>query len=205
MNLEQLLGGPTKTSVWDDFVPVIQEKNFTTIYLTDTIEAPSEYNKVCHLLNTASEAEHFYFIINTPGGYIDAAVMLVDAIKNSKAHTTAKVTGTVASAGTIITLACDDVEVAEHSSFMIHNYSGGIVGKGHEMKAHQSFVDKNLNESFKVFYEGFLTDKEMKEVIDGRDIWLNKNQVLARLASNESPTIDQDQPQPKRRGRPRKA
>lgn len=128
MTIEQLMGGNSSTSVWSNYVPIIQEKNSTTVYITDSIEAPSEYNEVCHLLSAASPAEVFTFIINTPGGYIDSAVMLIDAIKNSKAHTVAKITGTVASAGTIITLACDDIEIADHTAFMIHNYSGAVIG-----------------------------------------------------------------------------
>jgi ATP-dependent protease ClpP protease subunit len=99
--------------------------------------------------------------------------MLVDAIKTSKAKVIAQISGTVASAGTIITLACDDVEVAPHTAFMIHNYSGGLVGKGHELKAHQEFVDANLNNSFTDLYKGFLTPSEIKKVIDGKDYWMN--------------------------------
>ena len=49
------------------------------------------------------------------------------------------------------------------------------------MKAHQEFVDKNLNESFKIFYKGFLNDAEIDSVIDGKDLWMNKAEVEARL------------------------
>jgi len=38
---------------------------------------------------------------------------------------------------------------------MIHNYSGGMSGKGHEMKARQKFTDEHLNDAFKYFYKGF--------------------------------------------------
>lgn len=202
MTLEQLIGGNAPTDVWSKYVPILQEKNQTTIYITDSIEAPSEYNEACHLLNTASPAEHFYFIINTPGGYIDSAVMLIDAIKNSAATTTAKVTGTVASAGTIITLACDNVEVADHSAFMIHNYSSaGISGKGHELKAMQNFTDKHLNDSFRTFYKGFLTPREMQNVIDGQDLWMDKEEVMRRVTKD---VVETEEEPKKRRGRPRK-
>lgn len=51
----------------------------------------------------------------------------------------------------------------------------------HELKAHQEFVDANLNNSFKTFYNGFLTDEEIEEVISGRDYWMNKEEVEGRL------------------------
>ena len=206
MDITELL--KPKTTVWDNYLPIISDKNNTIAYLTDSIEAPSEYNELCFKLKTASPAEVFTLVLNTPGGYIDSAMMLVDAIKSSKAKVIAEISGTVASAGTVITLACDEVKVAPHTAFMIHNYSGGMVGKGHEMKAHQEFVDRNLNESFKVFYKGFLTEEEMDAVIDGKDLWMNKDEVEARIKGTFHKGLVEDDeetiPVKKKRGRPAK-
>lgn len=179
MNIKELLN--QNNDVWSNYVPIISDKNSTVAYLTDSIDEPSTYNELCFKLKTASPAEVFTLVINTPGGYIDSAVMLVDAIKSSKAKVIAEISGTVASAGTVITLACDEVNIADHTAFMIHNYSGGLQGKGHEMKAHQEFVDRNLNNSFKTFYKNFLTEAEMDSVIDGKDLWMDKAEVQARL------------------------
>ena len=208
MNIEKLLN-PSSNDVWNNYVPIISDKNRTTAYLTNTIEEPSEYNELCFRLKSASPAEIFTLVINTPGGILDSALMLVDAIKTSKAKVIAQISGTVASAGTIITLACDDVEVAPHTAFMVHNYSGHLGGKGHEIKAHQEFVDANLNNSFTDLYKGFLTPSEIKKVIDGKDYWMNRDEVLERLSARSTTTVDAsvettDTVKP-RRGRPAKA
>lgn len=203
MNIEKLLN--KADSVWDQYVPIISDKNHTTAYLTDNIEEPSCYNELCFKLKTASPAEVFTLIINTYGGMLDSALMLVDAIKNSQARIKAHISGTVASAGTIIALACDELEVADHTAFMIHNYSSsGGHGKGHELKAMQAFVDSNLNNSFNSIYGGFLSPKEIKEVIDGKDLWMGKTEVLSRFANKSTdvtaniPTLEVT---PARRGR----
>jgi ATP-dependent protease ClpP protease subunit len=106
--------------------------------------------------------------------------MIIDAIKNSDATVTAKLSGTVASAATIITLACDKVVTTPYLSFMIHNYSTGMQGKGHELKAYQNFTDRELNRAFRDIYRGFLTEEEMDRVIDGLDLWINEVEVLDR-------------------------
>ena len=205
MNIDEIFATP-KTTVFDNYVPMITNKHTTTVYLTDVIEAPSLYNELCYKLDNASPAEEFFIYINTPGGILDAAIMLVSSIKNTAANTTARLSGTVASAGTIIALACRNVEIADHTAFMIHNYSGGLFGKGHELKAHQEFVDANLNKSFSSFYEGFLTPAEIKRVIDGKDYWMNKDEVLSRLdrKNGYSEEAILDLPKAHRRGRPRK-
>ena len=217
MNIKDLLPKPAN-SVWDSYVPLITDKNKTIAYITNEIAEPCEYNELCYRLKTASEAEVFTLVINTPGGIIDSALMLIDAIKQSPAKVIADISGTVASAGTIITLACDEVIVADHTAFMIHNYSAsGISGKAHELKAYQAFSEKSLENAFRTFYKGFLSEKEMNAVIDGQDLWMGSDDILSRLpnlyASKLEPNlsepksvelVEEDDTSTKRRGRPKK-
>ena len=169
-----------KRTTWQKIVPVVKTEKGYQAYITTDIQLPDVYNEVCFKLLQAKKGEEFRLVINTPGGVIDSGFMLVDAIKRSKAKVIADICGTVASAGTIITLACDEVVVADHTSFMIHNYSSGMQGKGHELKAYQNFLDKELNIAFGKIYKGFLTAEEVIDVVDGKDLWLNKTEVLSR-------------------------
>jgi ATP-dependent protease ClpP protease subunit len=170
------------TRIWDLEVPIVVDdnRNMITAYITGAIEEPSHYNELCYLLNIADDKTTIYLHINTPGGIIDSAFMLVNAIKRSKAKVIGNLSGTVASAGTLISMACDELDVAPHLSFMIHNYSGGMSGKGHEMKARQNFTDKHLNEAFTCFYKGFLTEDEMDNVVNGTDFWMGSEDVKTR-------------------------
>lgn len=80
----------------------------------------------------------------------------------------------------------------------------------HEIKAHQQFMDAELNKYFAKVYAGFLTPKEMKAVIAGKDLWMGKDEVEERwarrqafLASGEPATPPtSDTLVVKRRGRP---
>lgn len=170
------------TRIWDLEVPVINDvkENTLKIFLTSGIAEPHLYNEACYFLRNADEECTAYVYLNTPGGMIDSAFMITDAIKNSKAKVIACLSGTVASAGTLITMACDEIQVTPHVSFMIHNYSAGMVGKGHEMKARQKFVDEHLNNAFKDYYNGFLSEEEMDKVIEGTDMWMGTDEVLER-------------------------
>ncbi len=183
--MEELFGvtPPQKHSVWDNYVPILQSARHTDIYLTDQIEAPSEYNQVCHILSKAFNGDSLTFHINNGGGYVDSGFMMVDAIKTSKAKVTAKLSGTVASVSTILSLSCDKIEIADYTNFMVHNYSGGAQGKGHEMRAQLEFTNTQLNVAFTEIYGGFLTSHEMELVIAGKDIWMGKDEVLARWAA----------------------
>lgn len=178
------------TRIWDLDVPVIDDKENKNIkiYLTGTIEEPCLYNEVCYILDTADRDTTVDLYINTPGGIIDSAFMIANAISCSKANVVAHLSGTVASAGTLIAMACDTLALTPHLSFMIHNYSGGMAGKGHEMKARQKFIDEHLNAAFKSFYSGFLTEDEMDKVIEGTDLWMGTKEVAERWAKRVSYT-----------------
>ena len=188
---ELLMDGtpPPKHSVWDDYTPIITTGRHTDVYLADSIEAPSEYNKLCHVLDNAYKGDTITLHINNGGGYVDAGFMIIEAIKNSKAAVTAKLSGTVASVSTIIALSCDDIIAANYVQFMIHNYSGGAQGKGHEMKAQMDFTDSELNKAFTEIYGGFLTDHEMELVIAGKDIWMGKDELLNRYNARKSKDV----------------
>lgn len=183
-------GALQKHSVWDNYVPILTNARHADVYLTGSIESPSEYNQLCHLLNTAYTGDTVSLHINNGGGYVDAGFMIISAIKNSKAKVTASLAGTVASISTIIALSCHKIVVADYVQFMIHNYSGGAQGKGHEMKAQMDFTDAQLNVAFSEIYGGFLTAHEMELVIAGKDIWMGKTELLARYAARKEDNMD---------------
>ena len=184
MNLEELLIPAKKPKgKWDKYVPVIKQDDTISIYLTGEIVEPAEYNEACHAIANATESQTIYVYINSPGGILDSGFMLVNALTEAKANTVAIVQGTVASAGTIITLACKQVIPKPFSTFMIHNYSagGGGYSKGHELKQRQTYMDGHNVRTFNAIYSGFLTPKEIKEMIDGKDFWMDDIEVTKRL------------------------
>lgn len=167
-------------SVFNDYVPIIEKGNHYDVYLNNTISYPEYYTELVDILGNLESYNTVTLHINNGGGSIDSAFMIIDAIQNCDAEVSAKVSGTVASAATVITLACDELITSRFLSFMIHNYSTGMQGKGHELKAYQNFTDRELNRAFKEIYNGFLSAAEMDEVIEGRDIWLNEDEVQDR-------------------------
>lgn len=185
-DIQRSLSGVGHKSEWDMYVPIISEGNNHTVYLTDPITEPSYYNRLTHKLYSANDYDTFTFVINNGGGILDSAFMVTDAIKASKAKEVCHIVGTVASAATIIVMVCDELVTTSNVSFMIHNYSAGMQGKGHEMKARQKFIDAELERAFTEFYLGFLTKDEIQDVIDGKDFWMNAKEVEDRWERKQS-------------------
>lgn len=178
--------------VWDRPVPIRYDQalGIYDCYITGSIEDPFNYNEVCHVLEQAAEGETAILHINTYGGHIDSAFKIIASIKRSKAKVVARLTGTVASAGTIIALSCHDLEVEDFTHFMIHNYSTGTQGKGHEIMEYVNFNDKDLKKTFTTLYSGFLTTREINEVIKGKDMWLTADDTRKRWDKKQESNND---------------
>lgn len=184
---------PKKTeSIWEDHIPIARNGREIDAYIMAEIVNPIEYNELCHLLRNANSKETIRLHINTPGGRLDSATMIIDAIAASDAYIIGVLSGTVASAGTMIALACDELECSSYLEFMIHYFSGGTGGKGNEIKAHSNFIDKHMPMVFKKMYAGFLTDEEIAGMIEGKDIWLNGDEVLARFETAKLGVYDDE-------------
>ena len=105
---------------------------------------------------------------------------------DSNATICASVEGMCMSAATLIFLCADVVEVSEHSHFMFHTYSSGNWGKGSDQLANVMADDKWARHLFNQVYKGFLKPTEIKEMIDGKDFWMNPAEVNKRLAARNN-------------------
>lgn len=174
----------SENSVWADYVPIIEEGTTFKIYLTNGINIPHVYSKLCHLLDSAKPYHELHFYINNGGGDVDSAFMLISSMNQTKAKTIAHISGTVASAATIIALACDELEVSPFTSFMSHNYYHGVQGSGNQVKDYVDFTDRELKRAFKAIYTNFLTEEEIQLVTErDKEIWLNELEVVERWAN----------------------
>lgn len=169
-------------SRWDKDVPIVARGKVVTAYLMSEIYEPEVYNELCYTLEHTS-ADYVRLVMNNGGGQLDSMLSIIDAIKRSNATVVAVLSGTVASAATMIALACDEVEVADYTRWLTHYYSGESAGKGNEIKAKHLFDEVEIPKMFKELHKGFFTEAEIERVIDGKDEWLNKEQILERFAN----------------------
>jgi ATP-dependent protease ClpP protease subunit len=91
------------------------------------------------------------------------------------------------SAATMLFLSGQRFEISEHCLFMFHNYSGGTFGKGGEMYDQLVNERKWSENIIRKVYEGFLTETEIRSILDNKDIWMEGKEVMKRLESKINP------------------
>ena len=82
--------------------------------------------------------------INSGGGSLATANMLVNAIRESQAHVHGFIESTCASAATLVYLACHSYSLSEDADMMIHTSSSMYGGKEHEQHSYITHHLMNL-------------------------------------------------------------
>lgn len=125
-----------------------------------------EYTPICHL--------H----VCTGGGEIFSAFAIVDAMRQMKSTIYTYIDGSVASAGTFITLAGKKRFMGKYSHLLIHQLSGGMYGKFNEMED-EFYNCNNLMKLIKSFYKEKtkIPMKKLEEILS-KDIWLSPDECI---------------------------
>lgn len=181
----------------------IRTQRITTFYLNETIGKPGDYTEMIHKIRVAGPADIVYIHLNTPGGRLDTGIQLINAMKDSPARIVAVLDSKAYSLGTLIFLAADEFIVHENCMFMIHNYSSATVGKGNEQKAEMQATEKWFEKLAKKYYFPFLSMPEIEAVLNGRDIWMDSDEIRKRLKNmvriQEEEQAAANAPKPRRR------
>ena len=80
---------------------------------------------------------------------------------------------------------------------MIHTYFTGTYGKGNEIASNIKFSSDWWAKIVRRFYLGFLSEQEIEEVINGKDMWMDAEEVSLRCSymlenASKNSTIDCD-------------
>ena len=152
------------------------------VVLNSSIQEPEHYTALINRIDNLGEGDSLILQLDNVGGDVDGCLALVDAIENTPADVTAVLSGRVYSAASIIALRCQQIQVGPYARMMIHSWSGvGGFGKYNEVVADYEFNQKFLKGFFCDTYKHFLTDQEIQQVLDGKDLYVGAEGILERL------------------------
>lgn len=180
----------SKNDLLDLFKPPINQNqrvitkqavNIHEFYLSGDVEGSEEYIEWFDIIRSASQNDVIKIYINSPGGDLFTAIQFMRVLTETDAQVVISVEGACMSAATLIFMCGHQYEISPHSVFMFHNYSSGMAGKGGEMfdrMAHERIWSEKL---FQDVYADFLNEREIKSILDNKDLWMDSDEVIKRL------------------------
>lgn len=152
-----------------------------TFYLCGEIKSSDNYVNWFEMIRNAGEHDVIRLVINSPGGDLFTAIQFMRVLQECEGTVVCSVEGACMSAASMIFLQATVFEISEHSMFMIHNYSGGTIGKGGEMYDNIVYERKWSDTLLHKVYKDFLTEEEIHSVLNNKDLWLDGDEVLERI------------------------
>lgn len=149
--------------------------------IDEPVKAPHYYRDVVNMLQKASEHDTVEFLINTPGGDVQGFNSLLFGIQTTSANTLATIVGACHSAGSLLALSCDSVQVADNATMLCHAASFGAYGKSSDVVSQAVHIQKHTENIMRKCYHNFLTKEEQDSLLLGKDFWFESEEIKARL------------------------
>lgn len=116
--------------------------------------------------------------IASNGGEVDPATEMYTALKNYSGQITAQITANAYSAGTIVAMGADKVQMSPGAKMMIHNASSGVEGNYHDMDAASNML-QTTNKAIANMYAA-KTGKNVDEFLGlmDKETWLSAQDAI---------------------------
>jgi ATP-dependent protease ClpP protease subunit len=151
------------------------------------ISAFSENKKGLHAvfneLRKAGAYDRLELRINSDGGLVTEGQQFFNVIlEKFGSNTTTFLDNHGYSMGALLFCMGENRVVYPYSELMFHNYTHGSWGKGGNVKSHVEHTARSLSAFFKAVTvsQGFLTKQEFKEMLLGKDFWMDCEEMCKR-------------------------
>lgn len=148
-------------------------------YIHGEIGESEEYVDLLDTLYNATNNDTIIIHLNTVGGYLNTAVEIIHAIAQTSGFVITSADGLVASAGSLLFFAGQGLIVGEFCEVMLHDGSGGAMGKINENLKSAMFTSKRLSNIYHKIYGRFFSSEEVDKVLNGEDLYLDAEEVEA--------------------------
>ncbi|AFS20345.1 MULTISPECIES: ATP-dependent Clp protease proteolytic subunit [Chlamydia] len=132
-------------------------------------------------LELTNPGQPIVFVINSPGGSVDAGFAVWDQIKMMTSPVTTVVTGLAASMGSVLSLCAAPGRrfATPHSRIMIHQPSigGPITGQATDLDIHAREILKTKKRIVDVYLEATGQSREVIEKAIDRDTWMTADEA----------------------------
>lgn len=140
------------------------------------------YLEVIHRISELTDQDEIYLHINSGGGSVVVAAQLVNALRATPATITSVLEGVAFSSATFLFLLADRYIVHDHTLMMFHTFSFyGLSGKETEISGELEAYKKLFFKMAKTLWVPFLTTKEVDDILAGKDMWLEADEIKKRL------------------------
>lgn len=150
------------------------------LYLHGKIGDPDDFMEHFSVFKMAGEGDIVKLYITSEGGSLSTGMEFIRHMKECRAPIIGILGVEVASMASAIAMECDEIEVDEMTTMLIHSFSYGAIGTESSVYNQAAFNNK-LNERWiRRHYSNFLDEDQLSDIFKGVDILLNSDEIIER-------------------------
>lgn len=155
------------------------------IFFSDVVDSSSAKDAIRKLwyLELTDPGKPILFVINSPGGSVDAGLAIWDQIKMISSPVTTLVTGLAASMGSILSLCAEKGRrfATPNARIMIHqpSISGFVRGQATDLEIQAKEILKTRNALIEIYMKSTGKSFEVIEKALDRDTWMSSKEALS--------------------------
>lgn len=159
--------------------------NSRRIFLSDAVDGSSAKDIIRKLwyLEQTGPGKPILFIINSPGGSVDAGFAIWDQVKMISSPVTTLVTGLAASMGSLLSLCAAKGQrfATPYSRIMIHQpaIAGVVRGQATDLEIQAKEILKTRDTIVDIYSQATGHDRKTVEKAIDRDTWYSAKEALA--------------------------
>jgi ATP-dependent protease ClpP protease subunit len=177
---------------------ITQQMHTHLVFIDDDITDPRNYRDVIHCLATCSENDSVNLLVNSSGGRTDSIWQIIEAMKGCRGDVSVTVIGAAYSAASMLACMAPECYIAESAEFMLHTAHYGSIGTVPNVKGQTDFATRQINKLLDTCYKGFLTDKELEELKNGKEFWFDAEEAGKRMSKRYKYLNGLSNPKPKK-------
>jgi ATP-dependent protease ClpP protease subunit len=150
------------------------------LYLHGKIGDADDFMEHFSVFKMANDGDVIRLYITSEGGSLSTGMEYIRHMRECRAPIIGVLGVEVASMASAIALECDEIELDEMTTMLIHSFSYGAMGSEASIYNQATFNNK-LNERWiRKHYSSFLDDDQLSDVFKGVDILLDSDQIAER-------------------------
>ena len=173
---------------------ITQQMHTHLVFIDEEITGPSNYRDVIQVLATCGDNDSVNMIVNSEGGRTDSVWQIIEAMKGCRGEVSVTVIGAAYSAASMLACMADECYIADSAEFMLHTAHYGSIGTVPNVKGQTDFATRQINKLLDKCYKGFLTDKELEELKNGKEFWFDAEESKKRMSKRQRYMINQLKP-----------
>lgn len=151
------------------------------------------YHPIFQVLEQANENTKIKMMINSPGGSVSTGCALIDSMKQCKGTIETVCSNFAASMGALVWLNGDILTIHPSAILMLHTIQLFSYGDIRFINEYTSMLEDIAKQEIQLAYDkGVITQEELDEILQGKDLYLKGSVIIDRLNNSKPQKEDND-------------